>query len=107
MHVDSSSRIGGHPSTRTSSLKVPQALIACVHETSPDGLQGIALSHDGLSRLKAFTSFQSPITSPGITAGFVLYPFCKLVAGRQKEVRAGLWVLAALSLAFFVFYPYR
>ena len=43
----------------------------------------------------------------GITAGFVLYPFCKLMAGRQREVKPGLWVLAALSLAFFVFYPYR
>jgi AGZA family xanthine/uracil permease-like MFS transporter len=42
----------------------------------------------------------------GITAGFVLYPFCKLVAGRVREVRRGLWVLAALSLVFFVFYPY-
>ena len=43
----------------------------------------------------------------GITAGFVLYPFCKLVSGRVREVRPGLWVLAALSLLFFVFYPYR
>jgi AGZA family xanthine/uracil permease-like MFS transporter len=43
----------------------------------------------------------------GITAGFVLYPFCKLVAGRRREVKAGLWVLAALSLLFFVFYPYK
>ena len=42
----------------------------------------------------------------GITAGFVLYPLCKLVAGRRAEVKAGLWVLAALSLLFFVFYPY-
>ena len=42
----------------------------------------------------------------GITAGFVLYPFCKLVAGRSREVRPGLWVLAGLSLLFFVFYPY-
>ncbi|HYL95042.1 MAG TPA: NCS2 family permease, partial [Terriglobales bacterium] len=30
----------------------------------------------------------------GITAGFVLYPFCKLVAGRFHEVKPGLWVLA-------------
>ncbi|MGH9803697.1 MAG: NCS2 family permease, partial [Candidatus Acidiferrales bacterium] len=30
----------------------------------------------------------------GITAGFVLYPFAKLVAGRAAEVRSGLWVLA-------------
>jgi AGZA family xanthine/uracil permease-like MFS transporter len=42
----------------------------------------------------------------GITAGFVLYPFCKLVVGRFREVKPGLWVLAGLSLLFFVFYPY-
>ncbi len=42
----------------------------------------------------------------GITGGFVLHPFCKLVAGRRREVRPGLWVLALLSLLFFVFYPY-
>ncbi len=43
----------------------------------------------------------------GITAGLVLYPLCKVVAGRGREVRGGLWVLAALSLLFFIFYPYR
>lgn len=43
----------------------------------------------------------------GITAGFVLYPFAKVVAGRWREVKPGLWVLAALSLLFFVFYPYQ
>jgi AGZA family xanthine/uracil permease-like MFS transporter len=42
----------------------------------------------------------------GMTAGFLLYPFCKLVAGRGREIRSGLWVLAALSLLFYVFYPY-
>jgi AGZA family xanthine/uracil permease-like MFS transporter len=42
----------------------------------------------------------------GITAGFVLYPFCKLVSGRAREIKPGLWVLAVLSLLFFVFYPY-
>jgi AGZA family xanthine/uracil permease-like MFS transporter len=42
----------------------------------------------------------------GITAGFVLYPFFKLVTGRYREVKPGLWVLAGLSLLFFVFYPY-
>jgi len=26
----------------------------------------------------------------GITAGFVLYPFCKLVGGRFREVKPGL-----------------
>lgn len=43
----------------------------------------------------------------GITAGLVLYPLCKVVAGRWREVRAGLWVLGALSVLFFIFYPYR
>ncbi len=43
----------------------------------------------------------------GITAGFLLYPFCKLVQGKAREVHAGLWVLAGLSLLFFVFYPYQ
>jgi adenine/guanine/hypoxanthine permease len=42
----------------------------------------------------------------GITAGFVLYPFCKLAAGRWREIKPGLWVLAGLSLLFFIFYPY-
>jgi adenine/guanine/hypoxanthine permease len=43
----------------------------------------------------------------GITAGLVLYPMFKLVAGRGREVPAGLWALAALSLLFFFSYPYR
>lgn len=42
----------------------------------------------------------------GITAGFVLYPLCKLAAGKMKEIKPALWVLTALSLLFFVFYPY-
>ncbi len=43
----------------------------------------------------------------GITAGLALYPFCKLVAGRGREVPGGLWALGALSLLFFIFYPYH
>ncbi|HZE27148.1 MAG TPA: NCS2 family permease [Terriglobales bacterium] len=42
----------------------------------------------------------------GITAGFVLYPFCKVVSGRMAEVKPGVWVLAGVSLLFFIFYPY-
>lgn len=42
----------------------------------------------------------------GMTAGFVLYPLTKLMAGRAREVTPGLWILGALSLCFFVFYPY-
>jgi len=43
----------------------------------------------------------------GITASFVLYPLCKVIAGRAREVRPGLWVLSAISLLFFIFYPYK
>jgi adenine/guanine/hypoxanthine permease len=42
----------------------------------------------------------------GITAGFVLYPLCKLVSGRIRDVRLGMWLLTGLSLLFFIFYPY-
>lgn len=42
----------------------------------------------------------------GMTSGFVLYPLMKVFAGRSNEVPSGLWVLACLSLCFFVFYPY-
>jgi AGZA family xanthine/uracil permease-like MFS transporter len=42
----------------------------------------------------------------GMTAGFVVYPLFKVLSGRLKEVKPGLWMLAILSLLFFVFYPY-
>lgn len=42
----------------------------------------------------------------GMTAGFVLYPLLKTLAGRAKEVPAGAWVLGGLSLLFYIFYPY-
>jgi len=42
----------------------------------------------------------------GITAGFVLYPICKLAAGKIKQVKPALWLLTLLSLLFFIFYPY-
>jgi AGZA family xanthine/uracil permease-like MFS transporter len=43
----------------------------------------------------------------GMTAGFVLYPLLKLAAGRGREVGGGLWTLFALSLLFYIFYPYH
>ncbi len=43
----------------------------------------------------------------GISAGFVLYPLCKLVSGQRRQLRPGLWILTGLSLLFFIFYPYR
>ena len=42
----------------------------------------------------------------GITAGFVLYPLFKVVGGKARDIKPGLWVLAGLSLLFFIFYPY-
>jgi adenine/guanine/hypoxanthine permease len=42
----------------------------------------------------------------GMTAGFVTYPVIKLFAGKIREVNAGMWILFAFSLAFFIFYPY-
>ena len=43
----------------------------------------------------------------GMTAGFLLYPFCKVVAGKGRQIHAGMWVLAGFSLLFYIFYPYR
>lgn len=42
----------------------------------------------------------------GITAGFVLYPICKLAGGKIGQVKPALWILTALSLLFFIFYPH-
>jgi AGZA family xanthine/uracil permease-like MFS transporter len=42
----------------------------------------------------------------GISAGFVLYPLCKLLAGKIRQVKPALLMLTALSLLFFIFYPY-
>ncbi len=42
----------------------------------------------------------------GMTAGFVVHPLIKTLSGKAKEVPPGLWFLAALSLLFFIFYPY-
>jgi AGZA family xanthine/uracil permease-like MFS transporter len=43
----------------------------------------------------------------GMTAGFVLYPFAKLIRGQGRSIHPGLWVLFALSLLFYIFYPYE
>ena len=43
----------------------------------------------------------------GMTAGIISYPLLKVFSGRGREVPAGLWILAVLSLTFYLFYPYR
>ncbi len=42
----------------------------------------------------------------GMTAGFIMYPLLKVLAGKAGGVRPGMWFLAALSLLFFVFSPH-
>jgi AGZA family xanthine/uracil permease-like MFS transporter len=42
----------------------------------------------------------------GMTAGLIAYPLLKALSGKGGEVPPGLWVLAALSLSFYIFYPY-
>lgn len=43
----------------------------------------------------------------GITAGLIAYPLLKTASGRIREVPAALWFLAAMSLLFYLVYPYR
>jgi len=43
----------------------------------------------------------------GMTAGLITYPFLKAITGRVREVPRPMWLLAALSLSFYLFYPYR
>jgi len=43
----------------------------------------------------------------GMTTGLLSYPLLKTAAGKYKEVPAGMWAFAALSLLFYVFYPYQ
>jgi AGZA family xanthine/uracil permease-like MFS transporter len=43
----------------------------------------------------------------GMTAGLITYPLLKTITGRIREVPRPMWLLAALSLSFYVFYPYR
>ncbi len=42
----------------------------------------------------------------GITAGLVVYPLVNVFAGRIRTISPELWVLSAISLAFFIFCPY-
>ncbi len=43
----------------------------------------------------------------GISAGFIIYPLIKTLSGKFKEIPVGMWVLALISLLFFVLYPYK
>ena len=43
----------------------------------------------------------------GMTSGLLLYPILKLITGRVREVPPPLWLLSAMSLVFFLVYPYH
>ncbi|WP_041972262.1 NCS2 family permease [Geobacter sp. OR-1] len=43
----------------------------------------------------------------GMTAGLLVYPLLKLITGRVREVPRPLWLLAAMSLIFYLVYPYK
>lgn len=43
----------------------------------------------------------------GMASGFVLYPILKIVAGKARALRWGIWILFAISIILFIFYPYR
>ena len=43
----------------------------------------------------------------GMTAGLLLHPVLKLIAGRVQLVPPPLWLLDALSLIFYLVYRYR
>lgn len=43
----------------------------------------------------------------GMTAGLLTYPVLKVLSGRGREVRGGQWVLAALSMTFYLVYPHH
>ncbi len=42
----------------------------------------------------------------GICAGFIVYVVGKVFSGKGEEVTPLMWVLMAMSLLFFIFYPY-
>jgi len=42
----------------------------------------------------------------GIDRRIIAYPLLKTLSGRHMEVPRGMWVLAALSISFYIFYPY-
>ncbi|MCP4631348.1 MAG: NCS2 family permease [candidate division Zixibacteria bacterium] len=42
----------------------------------------------------------------GMTAGFILYPILKVASGKSKDIHPGMYILAFLSLLFYIFYPY-
>jgi len=43
----------------------------------------------------------------GITAGFIAYTALRMLSGKIREIHPGMWILALLSITFYIFYPYH
>jgi adenine/guanine/hypoxanthine permease len=43
----------------------------------------------------------------GMTAGLILYPLFKIASGKWRQLTPGIWVLFAISVLLFIFYPYQ
>ena len=43
----------------------------------------------------------------GLTAGLLVHPVLKVLAGRGRETNVGQWVLALLAVTFYAVYPYH
>lgn len=42
----------------------------------------------------------------GVILGFLIYPLIKLLCGKQKQTNPTMWILFALSILYFIVYPY-
>ena len=42
----------------------------------------------------------------GVVFGFIIYPLIKLLCGKQKQTNPTMWTLFALSIIYFIVYPY-
>jgi adenine/guanine/hypoxanthine permease len=100
--------------------------LAPIFTAIPPHAYGIALVAIGLLMIAPITEMQFTDTTEllpalltivlisftynigvGMTAGLLFYPVLKLITGRVREVPPPLWILAALSLGFYLVYPYR
>lgn len=107
-------------------LFLSSLFLAPVFTSIPSHAYGIALVAIGILMLRPITSIDfSDYTElipafltivlisftynigVGMTAGLLVYPVLKLLTGRVREVPPPLWVLSAMSLVFFLVYPYK
>lgn len=61
----------------------------------------------GLSLLAAPAVMVGTLIGLSSRAGLLAYPVLKTITGRGREVPLPLWLLAAMSLMFFLVYPHK